>query len=136
MKAVFNQAGQLIPITRFSTSLQRMYAIRLLLLFLKLFAQRTRIALCGSNPTNKSFLSLKYRCLYDEISMDEYHRIQHKCGKSTPNMWILTIKYKNGYQDRAKSRIVVLGNQQQQNYSKSENTLLWLPKINFDVCYH
>ena len=48
----------------------------------------------------------------NEISKDDFRKIQHKCGRPIPTMCLLTIKYKNGYPDRAKCRIVVLGNQQ------------------------
>ena len=58
--------------------------------------------------------------VYDEITHDQYKKIQHKCGRPIPTMCLLTIKYKNGYPDRAKCRIVVLGNQQQQDYIKGE----------------
>ena len=58
--------------------------------------------------------------VYDEISIDEYDRIQHRCGKPIPTMCVLTIKCKNGYLDQAKCRIVVLGNQQDHTYSKNE----------------
>ncbi len=58
--------------------------------------------------------------VYDEISTEEYHRIQHRCGKPIPTMCVLTIKYKDGYPDRAKCRIVVLGNRQEQTYAKNE----------------
>ena len=58
--------------------------------------------------------------VYTEISSDQVRHIQHKCGRPIPTMCILTIKYKDGYPDRTKCRIVVLGNQQQHNYSKSD----------------
>ena len=68
----------------------------------------------------QEFFDLKNMDVYDEISDDEYNKIKHKCGKPIPTMCVLTIKYKNGYPDRAKCRIVVLGNQQQHNFSKGE----------------
>ncbi len=58
--------------------------------------------------------------VYDEISPDEYRWIQHRCGKPIPTMCVLTIKYKNGYPDRTKCCIVVLGKQQEHTYSKKE----------------
>ena len=58
--------------------------------------------------------------VYEEISEEHFNKIKHKCGKPIPTMCVLTIKYKNGYSDRAKCRIVVLGNQQQQIYSNGE----------------
>ena len=68
----------------------------------------------------QEYLDLKKMEVYDEITTEQYHKIQHKCGKAIPTMCLLTIKYKDGYPDRAKCRIVVLGNQQQQTYSKGE----------------
>ena len=69
---------------------------------------------------SEEFNDLKQMNVYDEISSEQFHKIQHKCGRPIPTMCLLTIKYKNGYLDRAKCRIVVLGNQQQQNYTKGE----------------
>ena len=58
--------------------------------------------------------------IYDEMSPNEFHRIQHKCDWPKPTMCVLTIKYKNGCLDCAKCRIIVLVNQQQHNYNKNE----------------
>ena len=68
----------------------------------------------------QEFHDLKNMDVYDEISTEEYRRIQHRCGKPIPTMCVLTIKYKDGYPDRAKCRIVVLGNRQEQTYAKNE----------------
>ena len=85
-------------------------------------------ALIDSNPDNdtwrrsyeQEFFDLKNMNVYDEISQHDFRQIQHKSGRPIPTMCLLTIKFKNGYPDRAKCRIVVLGNQQQQNYTKGE----------------
>ena len=58
--------------------------------------------------------------VYDEISEDELQKIQHKSGRPIPTMCVLTIKYKDGYPDRTKCRIVVLGKQQQHSYNKAD----------------
>ncbi len=63
---------------------------------------------------------LRHMGVYEEINSDQVRHIQHKCGHPIPTMCVLTIKYKDGYPDRTKWRIVVLGNQQQHNYSKSD----------------
>ena len=68
----------------------------------------------------KELDDLKRMKVYDEISEDELHKIQHKSGRPIPTMCVLTIKYKDGYPDRTKCRIVVLGNQQQHTYQKSD----------------
>ena len=68
----------------------------------------------------QEYFDIQNMDVYDEISLEEFKRIQHRCGKPIPTMCVLTIKYKNGYPDRAKCRIVVLGNQQDQTYSKHE----------------
>ncbi len=70
---------------------------------------------------HQEYSDLQNMNVYDTISQDEFQRIQHHCGRPIPTMCILTIKYKNGYPDRAKCRVVVLGNQQQQqSYTKDE----------------
>ena len=43
----------------------------------------------------------------------------------------MTIKYKNGYPDRAKSRILVLGNQQQIKYDANERYAPVLSQVEF-----
>ena len=43
----------------------------------------------------------------------------------------MTVKYKNGYPDRAKSRIVVLGNQQQVQYEPNEKYAPVLSQVQF-----
>ncbi len=68
----------------------------------------------------QEFFDIQNMDVYNEISPEEYCRIQHRCGKPIPTMCVLTIKYENGYPDCAKCRIVVLGNQQDQTYSKNE----------------
>ena len=64
--------------------------------------------------------NLRQMNIYNEISDSQYRKIQHKCGRPIPTMCVLTVKYKDGYPDRTKCRIVVLGNQQQQAFPKSE----------------
>ncbi len=62
-----------------------------------------------------------YNCaVYDVISHDEYESYRKKGVTAIPTMCILTIKNKDGHPDRAKSRIVVLGNQDKTYYSKSD----------------
>ena len=51
--------------------------------------------------------------IFEHISLDHHFTIQYKCGKPISTMCLMTIKYKNRYPDQAKSRIVVIGNQQQ-----------------------
>ena len=46
-------------------------------------------------------------------------------------MCLMTIKYKNGYSDRAKSCIIVLGNQQQVQYEPNENYAPVLSQVQF-----
>ena len=69
---------------------------------------------------SEEYNDLKRMNVYGEITLEEYSKIKYKCGGVIHMMCLLTIKYKNGYPDRAKCRIVVLGNQQQQNYTKGE----------------
>ena len=61
--------------------------------------------------------SIQNMNVYTKITEDEYQAIKHTAGRPIPTMCMLTIKYKNGIPDRAKSRIVVLGNQQQHTFS-------------------
>ena len=68
----------------------------------------------------QEYSDLRNMDVYDEISQEDFRKIQHHCGRPIPTMCVLTVKYKNGYPDRAKCRIVVLGNQQQQSYTKGE----------------
>ena len=85
-------------------------------------------ALSPSNPDAKIWLdsfveeydNLKRMHVYEEITKDQFRIIQHKCGRPLPTMCVLTIKYKNGYPDRVKSRIVVLGNQQSTQFAPSD----------------
>ncbi len=49
-----------------------------------------------------------------------YHAFQKLGVKAIPTMCVLTIKNKDGYLDRAKCRIVVLGNQDPTYYTKHE----------------
>lgn len=49
--------------------------------------------------------------VYDEITWDQYKKIQHRCGCPIPIMCVFTVTYKDGYLDWTKSRMVVLGNQ-------------------------
>ena len=48
-------------------------------------------------------------------------------------MCILTVKYKNGYPDHAKSRIVVLGNQQQIQYQPNQKYAPVLTQTQFRI---
>lgn len=50
-------------------------------------------------------------------------------------MCVLTIKYKNGYPDQAKSRIVVLGNLQKLNYSTHETYAPVLSQTQFRTIF-
>ena len=59
----------------------------------------------------EEYLDLKRMNLYEEIQQEEFRKLQHKSGKPLPTMCVLTIKYKNGYPDRVKNRIFILGNQ-------------------------
>ena len=69
---------------------------------------------------SQEYYDLKKMDVYEEITSSQLHKIQHQCGRPIPTMCLLTIKYKDGYPDRAKCRIVVLGNQQQQSYTKGQ----------------
>ena len=55
---------------------------------------------------------LRQMNVYNEITHGELHKIQHKSGRPILIMCVLTIKYKDGYPDQTKCRIVVLDNQQ------------------------
>ena len=68
----------------------------------------------------EEFQGLRNMDVYDEIGTDQLNKIRHKCGRPIPTMCVLTIKYKDGYPDRTKCRIVVLGNQQQHSYSRTD----------------
>ena len=61
---------------------------------------------------NEEYHAIRSLQVYHEITWEDYKTIQHKCGRPIPTMCVFTVKYKDGYPDRAKSRIVVLGNQQ------------------------
>lgn len=75
------------------------------------------MALDPSNPDRTVWLDsyseeyngIKKCDVYDIISEREYLDLRHKSGIAIPSMCILTIKFKNDYPHRAKSRIVVLG---------------------------
>ena len=69
--------------------------------------------------------------IFEPIILDHFRSIQHKCGKLIPTMCLMTIKYKNGYPDRAKSLIVVLGNHQQVQYEANEKYAPVLSQIQF-----
>ena len=43
----------------------------------------------------------------------------------------MTIKYKNGYPDRTKSRIIILGDQQQVQYEANVKYAPVLPQVQF-----
>ena len=68
----------------------------------------------------EEYNNLKGMNVYDKISSSQLRKIQHKSGRPIPSMCVMTIKYKDGYLHRTKCRIVVLGNQQQHNFSKSD----------------
>ena len=68
----------------------------------------------------EEYNDLKNMEVYEEITPEQYKNIQHKSGKPLPSMCVLTIKYKDGYPDRVKSRIVVLGNQQSTTFIPSD----------------
>ena len=62
-----------------------------------------------------------YDCaVYDVISQQEYNSYQRQGVTAIPTMCILTIKNKDSHPDRAKSRIVVLGNQDKKYYKKTD----------------
>ena len=62
-----------------------------------------------------------YNCaVYDVIDKEEYSKYHRQGITAIPTMCILTIKNKDGHPDRAKSRIVVLGNQDRKYYEKSD----------------
>ena len=50
-----------------------------------------------------------------------------------PTMCVLTITYKHGYHEMAKSRIVVWGNQQRINYQPNEKNAPVLTQTQFRV---
>lgn len=74
----------------------------------------------------KSAYSEEYFGLYDlptwiTITDSQYHQIRHLCPQILPSMAISTIKYdQDGKPKRAKYRIVVLGNFDPHNWSKSD----------------
>ena len=96
-------------------------------------------ALLQNNPDHSVWLrlydeeydSLDNMDVFEPISLDYFRTIQYKCGKPTPTMCLMTIKYKNGYPGRAKSRIVVLGNQQQVQYEANEKYAPVLSQVQF-----
>ena len=89
-------------------------------------------------PTWKASYMEEYNSLtgldvYDEITWDDFKKIQHKCGRPISTIYVLIIKYKNGYPDRAKSCIVVLGDQQQVNYQPDKKYAPVLTQTQFRV---
>ena len=58
--------------------------------------------------------------VYENISQDKFRNIQHKSGRPLPTMCVLTIKYKDGYLERVKSRIVILGKQQSTKFTPGD----------------
>ncbi len=73
-----------------------------------------------------------YNCsVYDVIDKHEYATYCCKGIIAIPTMCILTIKNKDGNPDRAKSQIVVLGNQDKKYYEKTDRyTHLYYHKTN------
>ena len=80
---------------------------------------------------DEEYDSLNNMDVFKPISQEYFRTIQHKCGKPILTMCIMTIKYKNGYPDWAKSHIVVLGNQQQVQYETNEKYPPVLSQVQF-----
>ena len=57
---------------------------------------------------------------YEVISEQEYQRLRRQHGDAIPSMVVQTVKSVHGVPNRVKSRIVVLGNLEQHNWSKSD----------------
>ena len=57
---------------------------------------------------------------YEVISEEEYQRLRRHHGDAIPSMVVQTVKSVHGVPTRVKSRIVVLGNLEQHNWSKSD----------------
>ena len=57
---------------------------------------------------------------YEVISEEEYQRLRRQHGDAIPSMVVQTVKSVHGVPTRVKSRIVVLGNLEQHNWSKSD----------------
>lgn len=58
--------------------------------------------------------------VYETIFAKQYQKLRPFSGPAIPSMCLLTIKYKDGYPHRVKSRIVVLGNREQRQWTKSQ----------------
>lgn len=86
------------------------------------------MALHPSNPDyqiwfksyTEEFKGIQNCDIYGIITEKEYFNLRHQSGNAIPSMCILTIKLKDGYPHRAKSRIVVLGNREQRLWSRSD----------------
>lgn len=85
-------------------------------------------ALDQSNPDRTKWLEsyteefngIKDCNVYEIITEKQYQKLKPTLGTAIPSMCVLTIKYKDGYPHRAKSRIVVLGNREQRQWSKTD----------------
>ena len=77
-------------------------------------------SLIWKDSYDEEYNSLRQLEVYEEITWQDYHKIQYMCGCPIPTMCVLTIKHKDGYAHRVKSRIVVLGNQQTIQYQLNQ----------------
>ncbi len=70
---------------------------------------------------NEEYDSLLDHNVFDVITYDQYQTLKPRCGKALPTMCVNVIKPdKAGNPKRAKSRIVVLGNQELCSWTKSD----------------
>jgi len=71
---------------------------------------------------------------FDIISEEEYQHLKHAHGvRAIPSMCTFLVKHTNGVPTRAKSRIVVLGNLEQQSWTKADcfSLVISIPMIRF-----
>ena len=70
---------------------------------------------------DKEYNSLIAHNIFDVITYAEYHKLKPTCGKSLPIMCVNAVKPDDaGNPKRAKSRILVLGNQELSSWFKSD----------------